>query len=123
MRIGLERVAERDRDVAAYFDLPMMEKVASPTEHPIDLTVVDGGRLQILDRRGTAAESSEAEIEETGPEPPTDEPERAGQVVATTLGCLENHEERMRYHAYRCEGLPLTSCHVESTVKLFNRRV
>ena len=29
----------------------------------------------------------------------------------------------MRYDAYRRAGLPLTSCHVESTVKLFNRRV
>jgi hypothetical protein len=59
-RIGLERVAERDRDVAAYLALPLMEKVASPIEHPPDLAVVemDGGRLQILNRRGTAAESS-----------------------------------------------------------------
>lgn len=44
-------------------------------------------------------------------------------VIATTLGYLQNHKDRMRYDAYRCAGLPLTSCHVESTVKLFNRRV
>lgn len=29
----------------------------------------------------------------------------------------------MRYDVYRCAGLPLTSCHVESMVKRFNRRV
>ena len=44
-------------------------------------------------------------------------------IIATTLGYLQNHKDRMRYDAYRCAGLPLTSCHVESTVKLFNRRV
>jgi hypothetical protein len=89
-RIGLERVAERDRDVAAYLDLPLMEKVASPTEQPIDLAVVemDGGRLQILDRRGTAAESSEAESEETEPQPPTDEPERAGHWREDKIGVV-----------------------------------
>ena len=36
---------------------------------------------------------------------------------------LQTHKDRMRYDAYRGAGLPLTSCHVESTVKLFNRRV
>jgi hypothetical protein len=44
-------------------------------------------------------------------------------VIATTLGYLQNHKDRMRYDAYRCAGLPLTSCHAESTVKLFNGRV
>lgn len=45
------------------------------------------------------------------------------QIIATTLGYLQTHKGRMRYDAYRREGLPLTSCHVESMVKLFNRRV
>ena len=29
----------------------------------------------------------------------------------------------MQYDAYRREGLPITSSHMESTVKRFNRRV
>jgi hypothetical protein len=56
--------------------------------------------------------------------PAKDEPETSPrQAVATALGYLENHKDRMRYDAFRREGLPLTSCHVESLVKLFNRRV
>jgi hypothetical protein len=52
-RIGTERVAERDAEVAAYQALPLAEKFALPkgVKAP-DLAVVmaDGGRLQILDR-------------------------------------------------------------------------
>jgi len=52
-RIGAERVAERDAEVAAYQALPLVEKFAVPAGvTPPDLAVVmaDGGRLQILDR-------------------------------------------------------------------------
>jgi hypothetical protein len=52
-RIGTERVAERDAEVAAYQALPLAEKFAVPAGvTPPDLAVVmaDGGRLQILDR-------------------------------------------------------------------------
>jgi hypothetical protein len=52
-RIGSERVAERDAEVAAYQALPLVEKFTLPAgvQAP-DLAVVmaDGGRLQILDR-------------------------------------------------------------------------
>lgn len=44
-------------------------------------------------------------------------------VVAETLGYLENHRDQMRYDEYRRQGLPITSSHVESAVKQFNRRV
>ena len=52
-RIGQERVDQRESQVAAFLKLPLMEKVSSPVAHPPDLAVVsmDGGRLQILDRR------------------------------------------------------------------------
>ena len=47
-----------------------MEKVGSPIDQPVDLAVVemDGGRLQILDRRGATPRSSkdEAQTEVTG---------------------------------------------------------
>jgi hypothetical protein len=52
-RIGGERVAERDVEVAAFAALPLVEKFTVPAgvQAP-DLAVVmaDGGRLQILDR-------------------------------------------------------------------------
>lgn len=43
--------------------------------------------------------------------------------LAKALGYLRNHQSQMHYNQYRKNGLPLTSCHVESTVKLFNRRI
>ena len=45
------------------------------------------------------------------------------QVVADTLRYLKNNQDRMKYDEYRRLGLPITSSHVESTVKQFNRRV
>ena len=45
------------------------------------------------------------------------------KVLARELGYLEHNRERMDYPRYRREGLPWTTSHVESTVKMFNRRV
>jgi len=45
------------------------------------------------------------------------------RIVARALGYLEGNRERMDYPRYRREGLPWTTSHVESTVKIFNRRV
>jgi hypothetical protein len=68
----------------------------------------------------TAMESRQKELGQ----PTKDEPETSPRrIIATTLGYLQTHKERMRYDVYRCSGLPLTSCHVESTIKLYNRRV
>jgi hypothetical protein len=55
--------------------------------------------------------------------PSADESEGRRRVVADTLRYLENHRDRMRYDEYRRQDLPITSSHVESTVKQFNRRV
>jgi hypothetical protein len=52
-RIGSERVAERDAEVAAYQALPLVEKFAVPAgvQAPgLAVVMADGGRLQILDR-------------------------------------------------------------------------
>jgi hypothetical protein len=56
---------------------------------------------------------------------PTDDDSEGSprRVVADTLRYLENHKDQMRYDEYRRQGLPITSSHVESTVKRFNRRV
>jgi hypothetical protein len=45
------------------------------------------------------------------------------RVVAEALTYLQNNKDRMRYDEYRKAGLPITSSHMESTVKMFNRRV
>jgi hypothetical protein len=45
------------------------------------------------------------------------------QIVSTALGYLQNHKDKMRYAEYRRQGLPITSCYVESAVKQFNQRV
>ena len=65
-RIGKERVIERDRKVQAYLNLPLMKKVDSPVDHQVDLAVVemDGGRLQIFDRRAATALSMEDETDD-----------------------------------------------------------
>lgn len=60
-RIGGERCAERDAAVRTYLDLPLVERKAVPANVAApDLAVVqmDGGRLQILDRGGTATPSA-----------------------------------------------------------------
>jgi hypothetical protein len=56
--------------------------------------------------------------------PAADESESSPKrVVAEALGYLKNNRHRMRYDEYRRLGLPMTSSHVESAVKQFNRRV
>src|SRR5204862_803002 len=45
------------------------------------------------------------------------------KILVEELGYLERNQGRMDYPRYRHQGLPWTSSHVESTVKLFNRRV
>lgn len=43
--------------------------------------------------------------------------------VADALRYLQNQQSRMCYDEYRRQGLPITSCHIESTIKQINRRV
>jgi hypothetical protein len=45
------------------------------------------------------------------------------QVVSKALTYLENHQDKMKYDAYRREGLPITSSLMESAVKQVNQRV
>lgn len=44
-------------------------------------------------------------------------------VVAKTLGYYRNQRTRMNYPLYRQQGLPITSSHIESTIKQLNRRI
>ena len=49
--------------------------------------------------------------------------ESARKKVADTLRYLPNQKSRMKYDEYRRQGLPITSSHIESTIKQLNRRV
>lgn len=56
--------------------------------------------------------------------PEKDEAEESPRCkVSDALCYLENQRSRMRYDEYRREGLPITSSHIESTIKQINRRV
>jgi hypothetical protein len=72
-RIGQERVAERDAQVAAFQALPLAEKFAVPAGvTPPDLAVVmaDGGRLQILDRTAPPVTETPSPTEDAAVETP-----------------------------------------------------
>jgi hypothetical protein len=45
------------------------------------------------------------------------------KLVTKTLTYLQNQQSRMNYPEYRRLGLPITSAHMESTVKQLNRRI
>jgi hypothetical protein len=55
--------------------------------------------------------------------PPDDDETSPAAVVAKTLGYLKNQRSRMKYDQYRKLGLPITSSHIESTIKQINRRM
>jgi hypothetical protein len=45
------------------------------------------------------------------------------RLVAEALTYMQNHKDKMRYDAYRRQGLPITSSHMESLMKQINQRV
>lgn len=61
--------------------------------------------------------------EELGPPPPDVGETDPRKIIAGTLTYLVNQQTRMNYPAYRREGLPITSSHIESAVKQINQRV
>ncbi|MCE9525353.1 MAG: hypothetical protein K8R36_04795 [Planctomycetales bacterium] len=58
-----------------------------------------------------------------GPPTADDGPASVRRIVSETLTYLRNQSSRMNYPEYRQQGLPITSSHIESTVKLLNHRV
>ena len=57
-------------------------------------------------------------------EPSADAPDQDPRVIlATTIGYLENNQERMKYPEYRQGGMPVTTAWMESLVKEMNYRV
>lgn len=53
----------------------------------------------------------------------SDGPTSPQRIVAATLTYLRNQQSRMNYPTYRSQGLPITSSHMESTVKELNFRI
>lgn len=45
------------------------------------------------------------------------------KIVADVVRYLTNQRSRMKYAEYRQQGLPITSSHIESTIKQINRRM
>jgi hypothetical protein len=76
----------------------------------------EGKTQQLID--GVAGRTAEL-----GPPGESDSETSPRQIVATTLGYLHNQRSRMKYAEYRRLGLPITSSHIESTIKQINRRV
>src|SRR5690606_12888638 len=60
---------------------------------------------------------------EVGGPPSEGEETSPAAIVAKTLGYLRNQRGRMKYAQYRRLGLPITSSHIESTIKQINRRM
>ena len=86
-RIGRERVEQRDQAVQDYRALPLMERCQSPLAQPPDLAVVeiDGGRLQIRDRRAADPAATADPAPEADDEEPTD---RQGHWREDKIGLL-----------------------------------
>jgi hypothetical protein len=55
--------------------------------------------------------------------PPEDQPGDPRHLVSRALTYYTNNQERMKYPKYRQLGLPLTSSHIESTIKQINQRI
>lgn len=62
-------------------------------------------------------------VAEVGRPPKNTAEDDRRQVIADTLGYVENNRTRMDYPCYRKLGLPISSAPVESTIKQINRRV
>ncbi len=60
---------------------------------------------------------------ELGPPEKNDSEDSPRRKVAEALCYLQNQASRMQYDEYRRQGLPITSSHIESTIKQINRRV
>jgi len=65
----------------------------------------------------------EVRLQQLGGLPAKDDTTSPQAKVADALRYLTNQQSRMKYNEYRRDGLPITSSHIESTIKLINRRV
>lgn len=64
-----------------------------------------------------------ARQQELGPPEESDGPTSGRRIVHEALTYLQNQSAKMNSPQYRKQGLPITSSHIESIVKLLNHRV
>lgn len=62
-------------------------------------------------------------VHEKGQPPPEAAATDPRAILTDSLRYLSNQAPRMKYDEYRRQGLPITSAHIESTIKQLNRRV
>jgi hypothetical protein len=79
-----------------------------------------GQVARVIEQLGALRDGLGFLSEEEAERLPDDDPRK---ILPRELGYLERNQKRMDYPRYRQQGLPFTSSHMESTVKLFNRRV
>ena len=79
-RIGTERSAQRDEQVERFLKLSLPEQQRSPSDHvpPVACVEMDGGRIQIRDRKG-----KDMSVDE-----PTDSSRKGRFWRETKVGCL-----------------------------------
>lgn len=65
----------------------------------------------------------EVRLQQLGGPPAKDDTTSPQAKIAEALRYLTNQQSRMKYDEYRRHGLPITSSHIESTIKQINRRV
>jgi len=90
-RIGAERVAERDAHTAAFTALPLPEKFMVPPETvapDVAVVMVDGGRMQILERRAAAVPAVPEAAAGTDEAWPEDDRAAAGHWREDKVGLL-----------------------------------
>ena len=84
-KIGRERVDQRDEAVQKFLALPLMDRCKSPVANPppesnVATVMMDGGRLQILDRSERDSDPTETAAD--------DPPERNGHWREDKIGLL-----------------------------------
>ncbi len=65
----------------------------------------------------------ESRLAELGPVSPDEPAASPGKILARALNYIRENQSRMNYPEYRRQGLPITTCLVESTIKQLNHRV
>jgi hypothetical protein len=103
-RIGEERLAQRDLQVASWEDLPLIHRDRSPCALVPDLAVVmtDGGRVQILPNKDRPQADKEKAPAETPPPPATPgQPPLLPEGASSAEGKAADEQERSRQRFWR----------------------
>lgn len=126
--------AEWDRHFRAYDFVPILDFIHALTHvyaaAMAGRTIAEGWTIYVRWITGiwqghvaTIISELAARQAELGLPEPDDAETHPRTLISKTLTYLQNQQSRMKYPEYRKQGLPITSAHMESTVKLLNRRI